>query len=209
MDAAILLVASNESCPQVNCRHTRFLTKNNTISSPKLKSTWLPLIWWAWSISLSCKTKSIWFLAKRHRSTLGKSKSLSRELQPVSLRKLLFYAQLSFCSESSPIIPISAQLKYNIDALCDHLTNYIPLPIRDFTQSPKMVVIRSFDVNTPGSEVKLLSKALVGKSIGKLTTQNLGRSIARWCVRWFTYPRCSQARSGNWNTARCLKTRRR
>ena len=108
-----------------------------------------------------------------------------------------FYAQLSFCSESSPIIPISAQLKYNIDALCDHLTNYIPLPIRDFTQSPKMVVIRSFDVNTPGSEVKLLSKALVGKSIGKLTTQNLGRSIARWCVRWFTYPRCSQARSGN------------
>ena len=55
--------------------------------------------------------------------------------------------------ESSPIIPISAQLKYNIDALCDHLTNYIPLPIRDFTQNPKMVVIRSFDVNNPGSEV--------------------------------------------------------
>ena len=55
--------------------------------------------------------------------------------------------------ENSPIIPISAQLKYNIDVLCDYLTNYIPLPIRDFTELPKMVLIRSFDVNTPGSEV--------------------------------------------------------
>ena len=58
--------------------------------------------------------------------------------------------------ENSPIIPISAQLKYNIDVLCDYLTNYIPLPIRDFTELPKMVLIRSFDVNTPGSEVSTL-----------------------------------------------------
>ena len=78
-----------------------------------------------------------------------------------------------FYLESSPIIPISAQLKYNIDALCDHLTNYIPLPIRDFTQSPKMVVIRSFDVNTPGSEVKIEKKLL---SNGKIATKNF-RSI--------------------------------
>lgn len=38
-------------------------------------------------------------------------------------------------AENSPIIPISAQLKHNIDAVIDHLCR-IPIPIRDFTSAP-------------------------------------------------------------------------
>ena len=71
--------------------------------------------------------------------------------------------------ENSPIIPISAQLKYNIDVLCDYLTNYIPLPIRDFTELPKMVLIRSFDVNTPGSEVSSNTLKKLSTNRTKLT----------------------------------------
>lgn len=30
----------------------------------------------------------------------------------------------------SPVVPISAQLKYNIDAVCEYLVKKIPVPIR-------------------------------------------------------------------------------
>lgn len=52
-------------------------------------------------------------------------------------------------AEKSPIIPISAQLGYNIDVLCDYICR-IPIPIRDFTCPPKMSIVRSFDINKPG-----------------------------------------------------------
>lgn len=52
-------------------------------------------------------------------------------------------------AENAPIIPISAQLKYNIDVAVDYMTR-IPVPLRDFTASPEMIIIRSFDVNKPG-----------------------------------------------------------
>jgi translation initiation factor 2 subunit 3 len=38
-------------------------------------------------------------------------------------------------AEGAPIIPISAQLKYNIEAVVDYLCR-IPLPIRDFVSPP-------------------------------------------------------------------------
>lgn len=39
----------------------------------------------------------------------------------------------------SPIIPISAQLKYNIDALCEYICTHIPIPVRDFASEPRMI----------------------------------------------------------------------
>ena len=50
---------------------------------------------------------------------------------------------------SAPVIPISAQLKYNIDVVVDYLCR-IPIPKREFSVPPYMIVIRSFDVNKPG-----------------------------------------------------------
>ena len=56
----------------------------------------------------------------------------------------------AICKESNwPIVPISAQLKMNIDAVIDYICR-IPVPLRDFTCSHEMIVIRSFDVNKPG-----------------------------------------------------------
>lgn len=41
----------------------------------------------------------------------------------------------------------------------------IPVPPRDFISSPRLIVIRSFDVNKPGSEVEELKGGVAGGSI--------------------------------------------
>mmetsp|Transcript_7015 Transcript_7015/g.8017 ORF Transcript_7015/g.8017 Transcript_7015/m.8017 type:complete len:459 (-) Transcript_7015:283-1659(-) len=70
-------------------------------------------------------------------------------------------------AEGAPIVPISAQLKYNIDVVCEYICNKIPVPVRDFTSSPNMIVIRSFDVNKPGAEVDDIQGGVAGGSILK------------------------------------------
>jgi 50S ribosomal subunit-associated GTPase HflX len=37
-------------------------------------------------------------------------------------------------AEKAPIIPISAQLKYNIEVLCEYIVNKIPVPVMTRTQ---------------------------------------------------------------------------
>lgn len=41
-------------------------------------------------------------------------------------------------AEGAPIVPISAQLKYNIDAVCEYLVKKIPVPKRDFISPPQV-----------------------------------------------------------------------
>ena len=72
---------------------------------------------------------------------------------------------LGTVAESSPIVPISAQLKYNIDAVNEYIVKRIPIPLRDFTATPRLIVIRSFDVNKPGAEVDDLKGGVAGGSI--------------------------------------------
>lgn len=68
-------------------------------------------------------------------------------------------------ADGAPVVPISAQLKYNIDVVCEYIVNKIPIPIRDFVKPPNMIVIRSFDVNKPGSEVDEIKGGVAGGSI--------------------------------------------
>ena len=68
-------------------------------------------------------------------------------------------------AEGAPIVPISAQLKYNIEVICEYITKKIPKPVRDFISAPRLIVIRSFDVNKPGSEVDDLKGGVAGGSI--------------------------------------------
>lgn len=64
----------------------------------------------------------------------------------------------------APIIPVSAQLKFNIDAVVEAITKIAP-PKYDFAADPRMVVIRSFDVNKPGAGVDELKGGVAGGSI--------------------------------------------
>ncbi|KAB0383549.1 hypothetical protein FD755_005466, partial [Muntiacus reevesi] len=65
--------------------------------------------------------------------------------------------------EGASIIPISAQLKYNTEAVCEYLKK-IPVPPRDFTSEPRLIAIRSFDVSKPGCEVDGLQGGVAGGS---------------------------------------------
>eukprot|EP00775_Hariotina_reticulata_P008037 gene8037-8232_t len=68
-------------------------------------------------------------------------------------------------ADGAPVVPISAQLKYNVDVVCEFIEKRIPVPVRDFVSPPQMIVIRSFDVNKPGSEVDELKGGVAGGSI--------------------------------------------
>ncbi|WOG83397.1 hypothetical protein DCAR_0102572 [Daucus carota subsp. sativus] len=70
-------------------------------------------------------------------------------------------------ADNAPVIPVSAQLKYNIDAVCEYIVKKIPIPERNFISPPNMIVIRSFDVNKPGSEVDDIRGGVAGGSILK------------------------------------------
>merc|ERR1712088_36999 len=68
-------------------------------------------------------------------------------------------------AQEAPVIPISAQLKLNIDLLCQYMVRNIPVPQRDFTKTPRLTVIRSFDINKPGCQVEDLQGGIAGGSI--------------------------------------------
>jgi translation initiation factor 2 subunit 3 len=74
-------------------------------------------------------------------------------------------------AENAPIIPISAQRRINIDVLLNAIETIIPTPKRDETKPPLMYIIRSFDVNKPGTAIDDLEGGIIGGTIaqGKFT----------------------------------------
>ena len=68
-------------------------------------------------------------------------------------------------AEDAPVIPISAQHGANIDLLLKSIEEYIPTPGREPGKPPRMNIIRSFDVNKPGTLVEDLRGGVVGGSI--------------------------------------------
>ena len=70
-------------------------------------------------------------------------------------------------AKDAPVIPISAQFGYNIDYVLESIVKAIPVPPRDYSSAPRMIVIRSFDVNKPGRDVRELEGGIAGGSILK------------------------------------------
>jgi translation initiation factor 2 subunit 3 len=68
-------------------------------------------------------------------------------------------------AEGAPVIPVSAQHKLNMDVLIAAIQAKIPTPKRDTTVAPRMSILRSFDVNKPGTEVEDILGGVVGGSI--------------------------------------------
>ncbi len=65
----------------------------------------------------------------------------------------------------APVIPISAQKGYNIDALIEAIEEYIPTPQRDESAPPLMQVLRSFDINKPGTPIEKFVGGVLGGSL--------------------------------------------
>ena len=70
-------------------------------------------------------------------------------------------------AEHAPIIPVSAQQRINIDVLVETMLDAMPVPVRDSSKPPKMLVARSFDVNKPGAPISGLQGGVLGGSLAE------------------------------------------
>ena len=68
-------------------------------------------------------------------------------------------------AEGAPVIPVSAQRMVNIDVLIQALEEFIPTPKRQETKPPIMYIVRSFDVNKPGTSIEKLEGGVIGGTI--------------------------------------------
>ncbi|KAJ3056793.1 hypothetical protein HK097_004057 [Rhizophlyctis rosea] len=132
MDAALLLIAGNESCPQPQT---------------------------------SEHLAAIEIMKLKHIIILQNKVDLIKESAAEEHYKSILAFVKGTVADDAPIIPVSAQLKYNIDAINEYIVKKIPIPRRDFTSDPRLIVIRSFDVNKPGAEVADLKGGVAGGSI--------------------------------------------
>jgi len=132
MDAALLLIAGNESCPQPQT---------------------------------SEHLAAIEIMKLKHILILQNKIDLVKEAQAKDQHEQILKFVQGTVAEGAPVIPISAQLKYNIEVIAEYLVTKIPIPMRDFTSEPRLIIIRSFDVNKPGCEVDDLKGGVAGGSI--------------------------------------------
>ncbi|CAL4100172.1 unnamed protein product [Meganyctiphanes norvegica] len=132
MDAALLLIAANETCPQPQ---------------------------------ISEHLAAIEIMKLKHILILQNKIDLCRESQLKEQYDQIIKFIQGTVAEGAPVIPISAQLKLNIDVVCEYIFKKIPIPQRDFKLEPRLIVIRSFDVNKPGCEVDDLKGGVAGGSI--------------------------------------------
>jgi translation initiation factor 2 subunit 3 len=65
----------------------------------------------------------------------------------------------------APIIPVSSQHGTNTDVVLYEMEKRIPTPKRDPAASARMYVLRSFDVNKPGTEIEELRGGILGGSV--------------------------------------------
>merc|ERR1712070_1098390 len=132
MDAALLLIAGNEPCPQPQT---------------------------------SEHLAAVEIMKLQHMIILQNKIDLVKEASALQQYEDIKAFVKGTVADGAPIVPISAQLRYNIDVVAEYITNSIPIPVRDFTGEPKMIVIRSFDVNKPGQEAEDLRGGVAGGSI--------------------------------------------
>ena len=162
MDGALLLIAANESCPQPQ-------TSEHLAAVELMRLQHI--------IILQNKIDLI-----QESAAMNQHEAIQKFIQVSSAPSLINSSQyfVKFCllqlyscaqgtiAQGAPVVPISAQLKYNIDVICEYIVKKIPIPERNFISPPNMIVIRSFDVNKPGSEVDEIKGGVAGGSILKV-----------------------------------------
>ena len=68
--------------------------------------------------------------------------------------------------ENAPIIPVMSNLGVNIDLLLQKIAN-MERPKRDLDADPIMYVVRSFDVNKPGSDATKMLGGVLGGAVAR------------------------------------------
>ena len=68
-------------------------------------------------------------------------------------------------TQDAPVIPVSAQAGLNIDAMIGAIELGIQTPDRDESKNAVMHVLRSFDVNKPGTSISKIKGGVIGGSL--------------------------------------------
>ena len=129
IDAALILIAANEQCPQPQ-------TKEHIAA-----------------IDMMNINKSIILQNKVDLVTVKDAKENYESIKNFVTGTL---------AENSPIIPISAQAQINLDVLCEYICTKFPVPVRDLSTPLTMFILRSFDINKPGTTIDDLKGGVVG-----------------------------------------------
>ncbi|KAJ1851830.1 eukaryotic translation initiation factor 2 subunit gamma [Coemansia sp. RSA 1822] len=145
MNAAILLVAANESCPQPQ-------TAEHLAAVETMKLQHIVVV-------------------QNKCDLVGEDQAAS------SVEQIKAFTDKTSAEDAS-IVPISAEMGINIDVVVEHLCQNIPMPVHDYASDPRLVVIRSFDINRAGDTLQL-----DGKRTGGLKGGVAGGSITRGVLR--------------------------
>ena len=137
MDAALLLVAANESCPQPQTKEHITALEIMGIDNVIVIQNKIDLV----------------------------SKEQARKNYE-EIRAFLSNTKY----KDAPIIPISAQRGVNIDLVLEAIQKYMPTPKREKGKDPLFYVVRSFDINKPGTRPKDMHGGVLG---GILTSGEL------------------------------------
>ncbi|KAM0686141.1 eukaryotic translation initiation factor 2 subunit gamma [Conglomerata obtusa] len=132
MDAALLLVAANVSCPQPQTQEHLCAVEIMDLSSVLIVQNKIDLV--------------------------------SREQAIEQRDQIKEFIKGKKVSEAN-VVPVSSQLGVNVDAVLDFIVNYMPVPHRNYDKDPKMVIIRSFDINKPGVKIDQVKGGVLGGSL--------------------------------------------
>ncbi|MHA2297107.1 MAG: translation initiation factor IF-2 subunit gamma [Candidatus Hodarchaeales archaeon] len=135
MDAVLLVVAANEKCPMPQTREHFAAMKVSGMND-----------------ILICQNKI----------ELVKEEGAIENFSDI---KNFLRTNSEEVAEKTPVIPISAIHKANLDVLIQTIEEKFPTPDKDPSLDARMLVARSFDINKPGSTYDELNGGVIGGAI--------------------------------------------
>jgi len=132
IDAALLVIAADEPCPQPQTREHLYAAKVLGLKKMIVVQNKIDLV--------------------------GKERALKSHQEIKSFLNEAGYSDV-------PVVPISAQRMLNIDALHYEMEKGFPTPAREANAPLKMPIVRSFDINRPGTPLSEIKGGVVGGSI--------------------------------------------
>jgi translation initiation factor 2 subunit 3 len=132
MDAALLLIAANETFPQAQTKEHLF-----AVEIMKLRN----------------------IIVLQNKIDLVK-----RDVALEQATHIRFFLESSTTIPAAPILPICAERRINMDAVLQYIC-HIPQPVKDLACPPSLLVVRSFDINAPGSPLEALVGGVMGGSV--------------------------------------------
>jgi len=89
---------------------------------------------------------------------------VNRQAAEANYQQIISFTKGTIAADA-PIVPVSAQHGTNIGYLIEALEREIPTPSRDPAKPARMLVVRSFDVNKPGTKPSSLVGGVLGGSM--------------------------------------------